>query len=98
MPTLDNLATRFAHCVSLFRDPTAKAEQKKEFRALLGLLQDTAVTLRLAQGGSGIEVNDVRSEERSVGKESSAGRSPIQPKQQTTTDDRGEIGRESVVS
>src|SRR6266705_2510973 len=59
MPTLDNLATRFAHCVSLFRDPTAKAEQKKEFRALLGLLQDTAVTLRLAQGGSGIEVNGV---------------------------------------
>src|SRR2546425_813274 len=59
MPTLDNLATRFAHCVSLFRDPTAKAEQKKECRALLGLLQDTAVTLRLAQGGSGIEVNGV---------------------------------------
>lgn len=57
MPTLDNLATRFAHCVSLFRDSTAKAEQKKEFRALLGLLQETAVTLRLAQGGSGIEVN-----------------------------------------
>jgi len=57
MPTLDNLATRFAHCVSLFRDSTAKAEQKREFRALLGLLQETAVTLRLAQGGSGIEVN-----------------------------------------
>src|SRR5881628_443913 len=56
MPTLDNLATRFAHCVSLFRDPTAKAEQKKEFRALLGLLQDTAVTLRLAQGGSGLRL------------------------------------------
>src|SRR5437899_10826576 len=62
MTTLDNLATRFAHCVSLFRDPTAKAEQKKEFRALLGLLQDTAVTLRLAQGGSGIEVNGVACE------------------------------------
>src|SRR3989442_1453130 len=57
MPTLDNLATRFAHCVSLFRDPTAKAEQKKESRALLGLLQETTVTLRLAQGGSGIELN-----------------------------------------
>src|SRR2546425_3907193 len=57
MPTLDNLATRFAHCVSLFRDPTAKAEQKKEFRALLGLLQDTAVTLRLAEGVSVIELN-----------------------------------------
>src|SRR5881392_3574436 len=59
MPTLDNLATRFAHCVSLFRDPSAKTEQKKEFRALLGLLQETAVTLRLASGGSGIELNGV---------------------------------------
>src|SRR5256886_17561307 len=66
MPTLDNLATRFAHCVSLFRDPTAKAEQKKEFRALLGLLQDTAVTLRLAQGGSGIEANAVPCEGEGV--------------------------------
>src|SRR5216117_901762 len=66
MPTLDNLATRFAQCVSLFRDPTAKAGQKKEFRALLGLLQDTAVTLRLAQGGSGIEVNAVPCEGEGV--------------------------------
>src|SRR5438034_5438219 len=66
MPTLDNLATRFAHCVSLFRDPTAKAGQKKEFRALLGLLQDTAVTLRPAQGGSGIEVNGVPCEGEGV--------------------------------
>ena len=59
MPTLDNLAARFAQCVSLFRDPSAKAEQKKEFRALLSLLQDAAVTLRLAPGGSGIELNGV---------------------------------------
>ena len=59
MPTLDNLAARFAHCVSLFRDPSAKTEQKKEFRGLLGLLQETAVTLRLASGGSGIELNGV---------------------------------------
>src|SRR5256884_6683968 len=59
MPTLDNLATRFAHCVTLFRDPTAKTEQKKEFRALLGLLQETAVTLRVPPGGSGIELNGV---------------------------------------
>src|SRR2546425_11439362 len=66
MPTLDNLATRFAHCVSLFRDPTAKAEQKKEFRALLGLLRDPAVTLRLAHGGSGIEVNGVPCEGEGV--------------------------------
>src|SRR5713101_613739 len=59
MPTLDNLAARFAQCVSLFRDPSGKSEQKKEFRALLGLLQDAAVTLRLAPGGSGIELNGV---------------------------------------
>src|SRR2546429_2144729 len=59
MPTHDNLATRLAHCVSLFRDLSAKTEQKKEFRALLGLLQETAVTLRLASGGSDIEVNGV---------------------------------------
>ena len=59
MPTLDDLAARFAQCVSLFRDPSAKTEQKKEFRALLGLLQDAAVTLRLAPGGSGIELNGV---------------------------------------
>ncbi len=59
MPTLDNLAARFAQCVSLFRDPSAKTEQKKEFRALLGLLQDAAVTLRLALGGQGIELNGV---------------------------------------
>src|SRR6267143_1774409 len=59
MPTLDNLAARFAQCVSLFRDPSAKTEQKKEFRALLGLLQDAAITLRLAPGGAGIELNGV---------------------------------------
>src|SRR5256884_8714135 len=59
MPTLDNLAARFAQCVSLFRDPSAKTEHKKEFRALLGLLQDAAVTPRLAPGGCGIEVNGV---------------------------------------
>src|SRR5213594_4022954 len=59
MPTFDTLAARFAHCVSLFRDPSAKSEQKKEFRALIGLLQDTAVTLRVGAGGSGIELNGV---------------------------------------
>src|SRR5882724_3599496 len=59
MPTLDTLATRFAHCVSLFRDPSAKTEQKKEFRTLLGLLKETAVTLRLVPGWSGIELNGV---------------------------------------
>src|SRR5256885_11985794 len=42
MPTLETFAARFARCVSLFRDPAAKDEQKAEFRALLGLLQDVA--------------------------------------------------------
>src|SRR5467141_3459740 len=59
MPTLDTLATRFARCVNLFRDLTAKSEQKKEFRALVGLLQDAAVTLRVGAGGVGIELNGV---------------------------------------
>ena len=59
MPTLDTLATRFARCVNLFRDPTAKSEQKKEFRTLVGLLQDAAVTLRVGAGGVGIELNGV---------------------------------------
>src|SRR5256885_11149387 len=62
MPTLESLAARFAQCVTLFRDPSAKSEQKKEFRTLLGLLQDTAVTLRVNPGGSGIELNGVACE------------------------------------
>src|SRR5437899_7419493 len=55
MPTLETFAARFARCVSLFRDPAAKDEQKAEFRALLGLLQDVAVTLRVSAGR--LEVN-----------------------------------------
>src|SRR2546422_202402 len=50
MPTFETFAARFARCVSLFRDPAAKDEQKAEFRALLGLLQDVAVTLRVSAG------------------------------------------------
>ncbi len=57
MPTLDTLVAQFARCVSLFRDPSVKDEQKKAFRALLALLPDTAVTLRVAPGGAGLEVN-----------------------------------------
>src|SRR6266581_2454543 len=55
MPTFETFAARFARCVSLFRDPAAKDEQKAEFRALLGLLQDAAVTLRVSAGR--LEVN-----------------------------------------
>jgi hypothetical protein len=57
MATLETFATRFARCVSLFRDPGAKDEQKAEFRALVSLLKDTSVTVRVA--GRRIEVNGV---------------------------------------
>jgi hypothetical protein len=56
MPTLETFATRFARCVRLFRDPSAKGEQKAEFRAVLGLLQG-ALTLRVRDGH--LEVNGV---------------------------------------
>src|SRR3977135_3618204 len=59
MAGLDDGAARFAHSVSLFRDTSAKTEQKKEVRRLLGLLRGAAVTLRVAPGGSGIELNGV---------------------------------------
>lgn len=57
MPTLETIAAHFARCVDLFRDPALKASQKAEFRALIGLLKDTPVTLRTDAGG--IEVNGV---------------------------------------
>jgi hypothetical protein len=50
MATLDTIATRFARCVELFRDPGAKEAQKLEFRALLGLLKELPVTLTVAAG------------------------------------------------
>jgi HEAT repeat protein len=57
MPTVETIAARFARCVTLFRDPGAKDSQKAEFRALLELLKETAVTLRPAAGA--IEVNGI---------------------------------------
>ncbi|HZH79809.1 MAG TPA: HEAT repeat domain-containing protein [Gemmatimonadales bacterium] len=57
MATLETFATRFARCVSLFRDTGAKDEQKAEFRALVSLLKDSSVTVRVA--GGRIEVNGV---------------------------------------
>jgi HEAT repeat protein len=57
MPTLESLAARFARCVSLFRDPGAKDLQKAEFRGLILLLKETAVTLRVESGR--IELNGV---------------------------------------
>jgi HEAT repeat protein len=57
MPTVETIAARFARCVNLFRDPGAKDTQKAEFRALVELLKDTAVTLRST--GGGIDVNGI---------------------------------------
>src|SRR2546423_10941818 len=57
MSTQETLAARFARCVTLFRDPGARDDQKTEFRALLGLLQDAAVSLRAA--GGRLEVNGI---------------------------------------
>ena len=57
MATLETLAARFARCVSLFRDPSAKERQKAEFRALILLLKDAPVTLRVA--GGRLELNGV---------------------------------------
>ena len=57
MPTFETFAARLARCVDLFRDPGAKEGQKAEFRAVLSLLQDTAVTLRLQAGR--LELNGV---------------------------------------
>ncbi len=57
MPTFDTFATRLARCVDLFRDPGAKEDQKAEFRAVLGLLKDTGLTVRVT--GGRIEVNGV---------------------------------------
>src|SRR5688572_13825692 len=50
MSTLETIATRFARCVDLFRDPGAKAAQKAEFRALIDLLRETPLTLKAAAG------------------------------------------------
>lgn len=55
MPTLETIATRFARCVDLFRDVSAKEDQKAEFRALLDLLKQTRVTLTADAGR--LEVN-----------------------------------------
>src|SRR5207302_634503 len=49
MSTHETLAARFARCVTLFRDPGARDDHKTEFRALLGLLKDAAVSLRAAE-------------------------------------------------
>ncbi len=57
MPTFETFATRFARCLELFRDPGPKADQKTEFRVILGLLTDAPVTLRVASGQ--LEVNGV---------------------------------------
>ena len=64
MSTHETLAARFARCVTLFREPGAREDQKAEFRALLGLLKDTAVSLRAA--GGRLEINGIPCEGESV--------------------------------
>ena len=64
MATLETIATRLARCVELFRDPGAKEAQKAEFRALLGLLRDSPVTLTFAAGR--IELNGVPCETQAL--------------------------------
>jgi len=46
MPDPDVLAAQLARCVELFREAGAKDAQKAEFRALLGLLGQQALSLR----------------------------------------------------
>jgi HEAT repeat protein len=64
MSTHETLAARFARCVSLFREPGAREDQKAEFRALLGLLKDSAVSLRAA--GGRLEINGILCEGESL--------------------------------
>ncbi len=66
MSTPELIATRFARCLDLFRDASAKEDQKTEFRALLGLLKDAAVTIkedggRVVVNGAPLEGTDVAS-------------------------------------
>src|SRR5256714_9870498 len=64
MSTHETLAARFARCVTLFREPGAREDQKAEFRALLGLLKDAAVSLRAA--GGRLEINGISCEGESL--------------------------------
>jgi len=64
MPTPETIATRFARCLELFRDPAAKQAQKLEFRALLELLAEAPVTLKADAGR--LEVNGVACEGKAL--------------------------------
>src|SRR2546429_7636070 len=64
MSTHETLAARFARCVTLFREPGAREDQKAEFRALLGLLKYAAVSLRAA--GGRLEINGIPCEGESL--------------------------------
>src|SRR5437660_433460 len=64
MSTHETLAARFARCVTLFREPGAREDQKAEFRALLGLLKDAAAAPRAA--GGRLESNGIPCEGESL--------------------------------
>jgi len=50
MATPQEIAASFARALDLFRDPTAKEEQKAQFRTLASTLKTTAVTLATQDG------------------------------------------------
>jgi HEAT repeat protein len=50
MSEAEELATRFARALDLFRDPAAKEEQKREFRALVLLLKGQGATVAAQEG------------------------------------------------
>ena len=50
MPPLQEFAALFARTLDLFRDPTAKEDQKEQFRGLVALLKHEGATLAV-QGG-----------------------------------------------
>src|SRR5262245_28628735 len=50
MATPQDFATSFARTLDLFRDPSAKEDQKAQFRALAGMLKTAALTLAAHDG------------------------------------------------
>src|SRR5437879_10212345 len=65
MPIAPDLyAPHLARAVDLFRDPTRKDDQKREFRVLVGMLQDEGATVRaddhrVSVNGQPVKTSDV---------------------------------------
>src|SRR5712691_2220238 len=56
MSFAETFAAHLARAVDLFRDPEKREDQKREFRALVAMLQEQGVTVRVV--GGHIRVND----------------------------------------